>query len=233
MKNSKNYFLSFLFFVLLAAGCSSEADDGLPEATMASTMADAQDKIPPSFITANNGENSRGLVIEYFVREFIFSREGGANGLGHVGVAFRYIVHRNGMQTHNIYYWGGVENPNGHFFIWPGQNNGGFVFQGSWHTMMADMKSKGYTRYKIRNANRKLAYQQVINGYNKLINFPDRGYKAIGQQGTQGNNCADACEDVLWELKTPNVANMAFPYNWAPNNWFNNTNNGWNLFKMN
>ena len=97
MKNSKNYFLSFLFFVLLAAGCSSEAElqrDNIIVTDIASPYGEIMLHDFSKFNNQNLAEN-RSAPYVYNIRGTVYNRANGANGLGHVGVAFKIRITQN------------------------------------------------------------------------------------------------------------------------------------------
>jgi hypothetical protein len=165
----------------------------------------------------------------YEVKKYVFVRKNGANGLGHVGVAFELRARISGV-NYTSFYCGGVEGTNGWFgipnaFTPAGGDNGGWQKQVSTQAQMfAQFGAKGYNGYKfsqnflIVTLARSNAGKAIISG------FPGRGYNV------SGNNCMNAVYDLLSNFSFPGDAgNPAVPSSYAPNSWYASltVNGGW------
>lgn len=165
----------------------------------------------------------------YTVKRYVFLRTSGAPSpigpLGHVGVAFEVRTFDGTDLIAIQYYVGSVENTQASPIVFPGGNNGGW-----WSTttsgaqLFSIMRNRGYDKYKFQQAPSFVNNQTITLGYNKLINFPNRGYNL------SGNNCMNATYDVLVNLgSTVNVSWPSVPSNYFPTNWYNSLSvpNGW------
>lgn len=166
----------------------------------------------------------------FTVKRYVFLRTSGAPSpigpLGHVGVAFEVRTF-DGTDLIGIqYYLGSVENTKGSPPIVPsGGNNGGWWSTATTGAQLLNiMRGRGYDKYKFQQSPSFVNYQTISLGYDKLINFPNRGYNL------SGNNCMNSTYDVLVNLgSTVNVSYPNVPSNYFPTNWFNSltVTNGW------
>ena len=84
-------------------------------------------------MTLEEAENQQNTNLKaanvYTIKKYIFNRSAGANGLGHVGVAFELKATINGV-NYTSFYTGSVEGSSLYGiplpYISPGSNNGGW-----------------------------------------------------------------------------------------------------------
>lgn len=232
MKTTKNYFVSLVLLLLLAVGCSTPEKEVQKESLVKTEIVSKTINLDPALVLESienlkQTDNQRSLPYVYTVREYIFLRPNGAYGAGHVGVGFHITVSQGHLIIQNIYFVGAVENGDGTGFVWPGQNNGGWVGSTEYRqNMLGHMVNLGYTEYKVRNISREVSYDRCNNAVVKMMQFASRGYSVAT------NNCMNACWDTLWELRTPNVAWITPGnfWNFPPRTWFFQTRHGWNRF---
>ncbi|HEX8575055.1 MAG TPA: hypothetical protein VF677_02055 [Flavobacterium sp.] len=214
MKNLTIKFSAFfLFAFLFLASCSA------PEAEQKSLENTALEGRSAKGTTSEN-EASRA-ALTYKVKQYIFQRPNAAFGAGHVGVGYELRTYSNGVQSNIKYYFGSVENSQGSPSVPRGGYNAGWWSTASTGAAMFSImkNSYGYKNVKFRIAFSNLSDSRRINAYNQINTFPGRGYLVAG------NNCMNACWDVLSELATPNVAWVE--RNYAPNVWYFRTTTGW------
>ena len=209
-------FSAAFFFAL--TGCSNDED------TIDSSVS--------SQTTSNNltsksiGPNLPDL---YEVKKYVFVRSNGANGLGHVGVAFELRARITGV-TYTSFYNGAIEGTNGWFgipnaFTPVGGNNGGWNNQRTTQAQMfAEFRSRGYNAYKFSQNFLIVTLARSNDGKAILNGFPGRGYNV------SGNNCMNAVYDLLSNFSFPgDSGNPSVPNSYLPNNWYNSltVNGGW------
>lgn len=165
----------------------------------------------------------------YQVKKYVFVRTNGANGLGHVGVAFELRARITGV-NYTSFYCGAIEGTNGWFdipnaFTPPGSNNGGWNEQVSTQSQMfALFTARRYNAYKFSQNFLVVTLARSNAGKTILAGFPGRGYNV------SGNNCMNAVYDLLTNFSFPNDAgNPTVPSSYAPNNWYSTltVNGGW------
>ena len=165
----------------------------------------------------------------YQVKKYVFSRTSGANGLGHVGVAFELKARITGV-NYTSFYCGAIEGTNGWFnipnaFTLPGLNNGGWTEQVSTQPQMfAQFGFRGYNSYKFSQNFLIVTLARSNAGKAILAGFKGRGYNV------SGNNCMNATYDLLSNFSFPgDSGNPAVPNSYFPNNWYNSltVNGGW------
>jgi hypothetical protein len=171
-----------------------------------------------------NGGLKTTSSVTFQVKRYIFQRPNGANGLGHVGVGFEVRRFSNGALSNVTYYYGGVENSSASLRVPRNGNNGGWWrTTTSGATMLNTMKNApyNYVNYKFTANFASATSTNVVNGTNKIADFPFRGYFLAG------NNCMNATYDVLTSMGLTG-ASVAWPStNYFPNGWYNATTNGW------
>jgi hypothetical protein len=210
--------LSVITFSLTNTSCTNESVDNSTQTTNSKlTLEQALQQQNPNSRVAN----------VYTIKKYIFNRSSGANGLGHVGVAFELKATINGV-NYTSFYEGGVEGTNGWFgipnaFTSPGSNNGGWWNQVSTQPqMLNEFRARGYNRYKFGAAF--ISTTQAISDNSKAIlaAFPNRGYNVAG------NNCMNASYDVIASFSGSN-GNPSVPTQYFPNNWYNalSVSGGW------
>lgn len=214
MRNLTFKFLTFFLFAFLFLFSCSTPD------TEQNSLDNTVIKETSLNEISSENETSKA-TITYTVKQYIFQRPNAAFGAGHVGVGYELRTFSNNVQTNIKYYFGGVENGQGSPNVPAGGFNGGWwSITSSGSSMFSIMKnSYGYKNVKFRIANSSLSNQRRINAYNRISQFPSRGYLLAT------NNCMNASWDVLSELATPNVAWVE--NNYKPNNWYNMTTWGW------
>jgi hypothetical protein len=165
----------------------------------------------------------------YEVKKYVFVRTSGANGLGHVGVAFELRARITGV-NYTSFYCGAIEGTNGWFgipnpFTPAGGNNGGWTQQVSTQPQMFNLfTTRGYNGYKFSQNFLTVTLARSNAGKAILNGFPTRGYNV------SGNNCMNAVYDLLSNFSFPGDAgNPAVPNSYAPNNWYSSltVNGGW------
>ncbi len=208
--------LSIITFSLTNTSCTNESTENTAS---------------PKALTLEEAEQQQGPATEavntYTIKKYIFNRSNGANGLGHVGVAFELKATINGV-NYTSFYEGGVEGTNGWFgipnaFTSPGSNNGGWWNQMSTQAQMInEFRARGYNRYKFGAAF--ISTTKAISDNSKAIlaAFPNRGYNVAG------NNCMNASYDVIASFSGSN-GNPSVPTQYFPNNWYNglSVSGGW------
>lgn len=213
MKNLTMKFSTFfLFAFLFLVSCSAPEAEQKPLENIA----------PEEILEETTSENEASRAgVTYTVKQYIFQRPNAAFGYGHVGVGYEVRTYSNGVQSNIKYYFGGVENGQGSPGVPAGGNNGGWWSTASTGAAMYSVmrNSYGYVNVKFRIAYSSLSNTRRINALNRISRFPSRGYLLAT------NNCMNACWDVLSELATPNVAWVQ--NNYAPNDWYRRTTNGW------
>ena len=214
MKNLTFKFSTFFLFAFLFLFSCSTPDaeqNSLDNTTIKETSLNE---------TSSENETSRAATT-YTVKQYIFQRPNAAFGAGHVGVGYEVRSYANGVQTDIKYHFGAVENGQGSANVPAGGYNGGWWSTASTGAAMFSImrNSYGYVNVKFRIAYSSLSDSRRINAYNRISQFPSRGYLLAT------NNCMNASWDVLSELATPNVAWVE--NNYAPNSWYYRTTNGW------
>ena len=209
-----------LFVVALSfTSISCSNDDSVQSATVSTS------KEAPSSLKGI-GPNLPDL---YQVKKYVFVRTNGANGLGHVGVAFELRARITGV-NYTSFYEGGIEGTNGWFgipnaFTPAGGNNGAWNLQKSTQAqMLADFSSRGYNGYKFSQNFLIVTIARSNAGKAILAGFPGRGYNV------SGNNCMNGVSDLLTNFSFPGDAgNPTVPSQYFPNNWYNalSVNSGW------
>lgn len=205
---------------LLLTSCSSE-----PTNNIATTNLDTKTMTLEQAVQ-NQSPSSRVENV-YTVKKYIFNREGGAGGLGHVGVAFELRAVINGV-TYTSFYQGAVEGNNGWFgvplgFISQGDFNGGWTSQVSTQSQMfQEFRNRQYNRYKFGTSFTSTSFATSNVAKTLLSNFERRGYNLAG------NNCMNAAYDVVATFSGTN-GNPSVPNQFFPNSWYNNltTARGW------
>ncbi|MEU4155204.1 hypothetical protein [Actinoplanes sp. NPDC026670] len=134
---------------------------------------------------------------------FVFVRNAGANGLGHVGWGYR-------LTCEGAYAYGSVENPTGKAHIDKGFDNGFWTGTGTETQMLADMRTHGYNSYKSITTAK--ATFDTDPADVAAAASGGRGYDVIG------NNCADNVWDVLHAYGVPDLPYLQLLP--APNMWY-------------
>ena len=199
------------------ASCSN--DDSAQSTTVATAKEDSSS-------LKSIGPNLPDL---YEVKKYVFVRTNGANGLGHVGVAFELRARITGV-TYTSFYCGGIEGTNGWFgipnaFTPLGGDNGGWTQQVSTQPQMfAQFGARGYNAYKFSQNFLIVTLARSNAGKAILAAFPGRGYNV------SGNNCMNAVYNLLSNFSFPGDAgNPSVPSSYLPNNWYGSltVNGGW------
>lgn len=149
------------------------------------------------------------------IKRYVFCRTNGAAGAGHVGVGFEL---RSTNPTAVYYYAGAVEMWQTAYSVPRGANNDGWRKQFTTaNDMFAWVKKHpyNYNRYVYEASFKDISYTEVTNTYNKLLDFPNRGYTL------NGNNCMNAAYEVLTTANSVYVPNPAIAPLWLPNGWYN------------
>jgi hypothetical protein len=201
--------VSVVALSLSSIGCSN---DSVEETTVSNV-------VPVTMEAALKSQSTTARVANtYIMKKYIFDRTNGANGLGHVGVAFEIQATINGVK-YVSFYEGGVEGTNGWFgipnaFTAPGSPNGGWWNQVSTQAQMKnEFKSRGYNRYKFGVLFVSVTQATADNSKLILARFPNRGY------AVPSNNCMNASYDVCASFDTLN-GNPSFPLQYFPNSWY-------------
>jgi hypothetical protein len=82
------------------------------------------------------GEAQAATVTGYKAKGYIFLREPGPFGLGHVGVGYEYRTYYSDGTYRATYVYGGVENPNAIYSVPAGSYNGGWFDEADYNGMM-------------------------------------------------------------------------------------------------
>jgi hypothetical protein len=168
------------------------------------------------------GEAKAATITSYKAKGYIFLREPGPFGLGHVGVGYEFRTYYSDGTYRATYVYGGVENPGGIYSVPAGSYNGGWFAEGSYDGMMRAMRAYGYTQYKFTASFFSTTTGREATAYGKASNFGGRGYLVAG------NNCMNATYDVLYALGTPNLRAPSNVPDWSPRWWFwNGITTGW------